>query len=379
MNYKNWAEETMERILSKLEKTAEEIGPRFPHMSEGKEFDEKAPRWWTNGFWPGLLWIAYQQTKNEKYAEMANEIEEKMDVVLDEFDLVDHDAGFMWQLSAGANYLIKNNDKSRRRLLKAASFLAARFNLKGNFIRAWNNKKGWAIIDCSMNLPILYWASNELDDPRFRYIAEAHAETVIKYFIRDDGSVNHIVSFDPYTGEFIESVGGQGNAPDSAWSRGTAWALYGMALAYRQLKDEKYLAAAKRVANFFITNLPEDLVAHWDFRVEKECDTPRDASATACAACGLLELAEQIGGAEGENYREKAYHILRSLTDNYSNLDNDSDQAILTHCTISKPVNRGINVGLIYADYFYVEAISRLMGNKEIFWYSERKIVTDEV
>lgn len=378
MDYKKWAEETMARILSKLEKTAPAIGARFPHMSVGKEFDEQAPRWWTNGFWPGLLWIAYQQTNNEKYAEMANEIEEKMDIVLDEFDLVDHDAGFMWLLSSGANYMIKGNNRSRQRLLKAASFLASRFNMKGNFIRAWNNKKGWAIIDCTMNLPILYWASNELDDPRFKYIAEAHAETVIKHFIRDDGSVNHIVSFDPFTGEFIESIGGQGNAPNSAWSRGTAWALYGMALAYRHLKDEKYLNAGKRVANFFIANLPEDLVAHWDFRVKREMDTPRDASATACAVCGLLELSEHIGGAEGENYKEKAYLILRSLTDNYSNLDNDFDQAILTHSTVSKPSNRGINVGLIYADYFYTEAISRLMGNRDVFWYSTKKTVLDE-
>jgi len=379
MNYKDWATETMKRILSKLEKTAPAIGARFPHMSEGKEFDEQAPRWWTNGFWPGLLWIAYQQTQNEMYADMANEIEEKMDVVLDEFDLVDHDAGFMWLLSAGANYMLKKNDKSRRRLLKAASFLASRYNMKGNYIRAWNNVKGYAIIDCTMNLPLLYWASNEIDDPRFRYIAEAHAETVLKHFIREDGSVNHIVEFDPYEGGVVCVRGGQGNAPDSAWSRGAAWALYGTALAYRHLKDEKYLNACKKVANFFIANLPDDMVAHWDFRVDREEDTPRDASATACAVCGMLELADHIGGPEGENYRDKAYQILRSLTDKYSNLDNDADQAILTHSTVSKPANKGINVGLIYADYFYTEAISRLMGNKDLFWYSESKRVEDSV
>lgn len=379
MSYKIWAEETMERILSRLEKTAPQIGARFPHLSEGKEFDEKEPRWWTNGFWPGLLWLAYQQTGNEMFADIANKTEEKMDIVLDEFDLVDHDAGFMWLLSSGANYKFFKNAKSRQRLLKAASFLSARYNLKGSFIRAWNNVKGYAIIDCMMNLPLLYWASNEIDDPRFKYIAEAHANTALKYFIREDGSVNHIVEFDPYSGEFLCVRGGQGAAPDSAWSRGAAWALYGMALAYRHLKDEKYLDASKKVANFFITNLPDDLVAHWDFRVERNSDTPRDASATACAACGLLELAEHIGGVEGDNYKEKAYRILRSLTDNYSNLDNDTDQAILTHSTVSKPSNIGVNVGLIYADYFYVEAISRLMGNKDIFWYSEAKKEEGEV
>lgn len=367
--YKKWAEETMSRVLNKLEKTAPVIGARFPHITEGGEFDEAGVSWWTNGFWPGILWLAYQQTKNEKYANIAKEIEEKLDFVLDEFDRVDHDAGFIWLLSAGANHKFSKDETSRRRILKAASFLASRFNLKGNFIRAWNREKGWAIIDCTMNLPLLYRASAELEDPRFNYIAHAHAETVLKHFVRNDGSVNHIVSFDADTGEFLCSYGGQGAAPDSAWSRGTAWALYGLALAYRHLKDEKLLAGAKRVANFFIANLPEDMVAHWDFRVERNEDTPRDTSATACAVCGLLELSELIGGIEGETYKEKAYQILRSLTDNYSNLDNDEDQAILFGATVHAPMNYGIGVGLIYADYFYMEALSRLMGNKDIFWY----------
>lgn len=373
MSYQKWAEETMMRILSKLEKTAPAIGASFPHMSQNGEFDSETPRWWTNGFWPGILWLAYNLTKNENYAFIAKETEVKMDVVIDEFDQIDHDAGFMWLLSSGANYMINSDEKSRCRLLKAASFLASRFNMQGNFIRAWNNERGWAIIDCTMNLPLLYWASNEINDPRFMYIARAHADTVVKHFIREDGSVNHIVSFDPYTGDCLGALGGQGAAPDSAWSRGASWAVYGMALAYRHLKDEKYLNAAKRTANFFIANLPEDMVAYWDFRVEKTQATPRDTSATACVACGLLELAELVGGVEGENYKEKAYKVLRSLTDNYSNLDNDEQQSLLSGGTVNAVINKGVNVGLIYGDYFYMEAISRLMGNKDIFWYSAPK------
>ena len=370
MNYSGWAKSTMERILSKLEKTAPVIGARFPHVTNGGEFDEKLPHWWTNGFWPGILWLAYMQNKDEKYADIASKIEEKMDVVLDEFDLVDHDAGFIWMLSSGANYMLNGNKKSRTRLLKAASFLSSRFNLKGNFIRAWNTQTGWAIIDCTMNLPLLYWASNELNDPRFKYVAQAHIKTVLKYFVREDGSVNHIVSFDPESGKYIEPVSGQGAAKDSAWARGASWALYGLALAYRCFQDKEILEGCKKVADFFIANLPEDHVAHWDFRVERTPDTPRDTSAAACAACGLLELAEHIGGAEGDTYKEKAYLILRSLTDNYSNLDNDTDQALLFGGTGNFPAGIDINVGLIYGDYFYMEAISRLMGNEKIFWYS---------
>ncbi len=372
--YTQWAEETMEKILAKLEKTAPAIGARFPHATKGGEFDNRIPSWWTNGFWPGILWMAYQETGKEEYKKIAESVEEQMDVVLDEYDLVDHDAGFIWLLSAGANYKLTKNEKSRIRLMKAACFLMSRFNLKGRFIRAWNGDdrltQGLAIIDCSMNLPLLYWASNTDGDGRFRYIAEAHAETVVKRFIREDGSVNHMVVFDPETGEFEKVLGGQGAAPDSAWSRGASWALYGMALAYRHLKDEKYLQACRKVADFFIESLPEDYVAHWDFRVERTSETPRDTSAAACAACGLLELAESLGGEDGAYYKEKAYLILKSLTENYSNFDNDKDQAILFGGTGNKPREVDVNVGLIYGDYYYMEGVSRLKGKKDIYWYS---------
>ena len=371
MNYEIWAQATIERIISKLNTTSDKIGAGFPHKTTGGAFNEEAPSWWTNGFWPGILWLAYIHTKDEKYSQIAMQVEEKLDEVLNDYDLLDHDVGFLWLLSSGADYMITKNKKSRNRLMKAASFLSSRFNLKGNFIRAWNHEKGYAIIDCMMNLPLLYLASRETDDVRFNHIAHAHAKTVLKYFIRPDGSVNHIVSFDNESGEFIEAVGGQGAGANSAWSRGAAWAIYGLALAYKYLGDEEMLMASKTVANFFVTNLPEDLVAHWDFRVERNAQTPRDTSAAACAACGMLELSLHLPKLEATVYREYAYRILKSLTDNYSNLDNDKDQALLHSGTGNAPKNKNINVGLIYGDYFYMEGISRLTGNEKIFWYNE--------
>ena len=366
--YQTWAEETMKRILKKLDTTLPEIGAGFPHACKDMVYDQGQPHWWTNGFWPGMLWMAYQQTKDEKFLTTAQEIEEKMDVVLDEYYNVDHDAGFIWLLSAGADYKITGNEESRRRCMKAAAFLASRFNLKGSFIQAWNQPTGWAIIDCCMNLTLLYWASKAADNPRFRHIAHAHARTVIEYFVRKDGSVNHVLSFDPETGEFIESLNGQAARPDSAWSRGTAWALYGLPLSYRATGDTEILEAAKRVANFYLANLPEDYVAHWDFRVARNADTPRASSAAACGACGLLELSDHVSDFEKPLYRDAAYHILKSLTDHYSNFDNKK-QCILNEATGHFPAGQNINAGLIYGDYFYMEGISRLMGNKDIFWY----------
>lgn len=367
-----WAEQTMQRILKKLEKTAPQIGANFPHASKDGKYNDE-PLSWVSGFWPGILWLAYQETGNKQYAFYAEKIEEKLDEKLDGFDDVDHDAGFIWQLSAGADYRLTGKEASRRRCLKAASFLASRFHLKGNFIQAWNWEPGWAIVDCTMNLALLYWASEEIDNSRFRQIADAHAQTVIDHIVRPDGSTKHIVSFDPETGEYLEALGGQGAAPDSAWSRGTAWALYGMALCYHYTSNPIYLDTAKQVCHFFAANLPEDFVPHWDFRVERKSDTPRDTSAAACAACGMLEIAKHVPDCEKNIYRSLAEKILRSLTDNYSNLDDDTQQEILRGGTSHFPAGAHINTGIIYGDYFYMEAVSRLCGNNNIFWYENIK------
>lgn len=368
MCYKSWANDTMNRIIRKLETTMPQIGASFPHATKDGIYTFEGSQFWTNGFWPGILWMAYQYTKDEKFANVAKEIENKMDEVIDSFELLDHDMGFMWMLTSGANYMMNADEKSKLRLLKVSSHLAGRFNPKGNFIRAWSWAKGQMIIDCMMNLSLLYWAAEETKDPRFAHIAHAHLETTLKYSIRPDSSVNHVLEFDPQTGEFLHSVAGQGAAADSAWSRGASWAVYGLALAYRYFKEDEILIKLKNVANFFIANLAEDHVSHWDFRVERNEDTPRDTSATACAACGLLELAEHLPKEEADVYRAKAYQMLKSLTENYSNLDNNA-QSLLTGATGAYTYNQNVNVGLIYADYFYMEGISRLCGNKDIFWY----------
>ena len=194
--YQAWAEETMKRILNKLEQMHSEIGNKIPHVCRDGKYDDmtESIQWWTNGFWPGLLWLGYQQTGKEEYAKDAADIEKKMDVVLDRFYSVDHDAGFLWLLSAGADFRLTGDEESKLRCIKAASILASRFNLKGRFIQAWNSQPGWAIVDCTMNIPLLYWASCITDNPRYRHIAEAHAETVARHFVRPDGSVNHILS-----------------------------------------------------------------------------------------------------------------------------------------------------------------------------------------
>ena len=321
-----------------------------------------------------MLWQFYSESGDESLKLIAERCEERLDEVLDGYIKLDHDLGFMWILTSVANYKLTGNEVSKIRALKAANYLAARFNLKGQYIRAWNpwregeNNSGVAIIDCCMNTSLLFWASETTGDPRYRHIAEAHMDTVMEHFIRPDGSVYHIVNFNPETGEVVEKLGGQGYAPESAWSRGAAWAIYGLALTYHHTGKLEYLHASQRVAHFFLTRLPEDHVPHWDFRVSGQIGEIRDTSAGTCAASGLLLLADQVSDLESHVYRNGAINILESLYQNYGAWGDPEEEGLILHGTSNYPENRNIDVPLIYGDFFYVEALARLKGNGPFYW-----------
>ncbi|MCM3781805.1 glycoside hydrolase family 88 protein [Neobacillus mesonae] len=371
---KDWAHEAFQQTVQKVLQTSKRIGANFPHASQDGRYVLEDPAWWTAGFWPGMLWLLYEGSGETSFRELADECEEKLDQVLDGYDRLDHDLGFMWTLTSIANYKLTGNVISRRRALKAANYLVGRFNLKGRYIRAWNpwregeDNAGLAIIDCCMNVPLLYWASRETKDPRYAHVANAHMDTVLSHFIRPDGSVRHIVRFDPESGEVAEYIGGQGYDPESAWSRGTAWAVYGLVLAYHHTGNQAYLDASKQAAHFFISQLPEDSVPHWDFRAPENTKHLRDSSAGACAACGLLMLSNVVNEYEQHTYAQAGEKILKSLHEQYSTLDNEQEEGLLLHGTSHYPEQRNVDVPLIYGDYFFVEGLSRLKGGQTIFW-----------
>lgn len=363
-------EQIWQKIIKKLEVTSKEIGAEFPHASKEGKYDNQNIFWWTNGFWSGILWLAYRETKNEAYRKIAEECELKLDKALEEYSGLHHDVGFMWIPTAIANYKITGNEVSKRRALHAANLLAGRFNIKGNFIRAWNKENyGWAIIDCMMNIPLLYWAAEQSQDSRYRHIAMAHADMALEQFIRPDGSVNHIVCFDKDTGEFMEVKGGQGYSPTSAWSRGASWAIYGMALSYKYTREVRYLDAAKKVAHFFIANLPENGVPACDFRAPVDAPITTDTSAGACAASGMLEIAKYVPDCEKGLYIRHAKKMLNGIYENYGEFDNNHQEFIGGGRISYNTVEENINIGLIYGDYFFVEAIARLNNPEmELFW-----------
>ncbi|AYA75947.1 glycosyl hydrolase [Bacillus sp. Y1] len=368
-----WVNTAWEQIVKKIERTSLRIGANFPHASKDGQYDLAVPYWWTAGFWPGILWQVYRDTQNIKLMNLAEECEQKLDAVQQNYYQLDHDMGFMWTLTSVAHYKLTGNEDSKRRALLAANLLMGRFNVNGNFIRAWNpwtegeDNSGVAIIDCLMNLPLLYWASEETGDPRFKSMAKKHADTVLEHFIRSDGAVHHIVRFDSETGERIEALGGQGYAPFSAWSRGAAWAIYGMTLSYRYTKEANYLEAAKRVAHFFLSHLPDDRVPAWDFRLPHDVESPKDSSAGAIAACGLLLLAEKVSATEAATYQKAGENILESLYKNYGDWDG-AEEGLILHGTSHFPEVKYTDNPLIYGDYYFVEGIARLKGYRELFW-----------
>ena len=360
------------KTLQKVKKTASRVQDVIPYETKNGVYDnmDHDIHWWTNGFWGGLLWLAWQQTGDQDLARWAQGTEKKLDAALAEYDRLDHDVGFLWHLTAVADYKATGNEQSARRGYTAAGALASRFNPAGPFIRAWNapEKTGWAIIDCMMNLPLLYWAADYAKDPRFSNIAQAHAQTVMHTFIRDDGSVKHICSFDPLTGAYIENFGGQGYGVDSSWSRGTAWALYGFTLSAAYTGRKDFLATAQRVANFFISHLPEDQVPFADFIAPADTNIHKDSSAAACAASGLVLLSTLVAPEEADCYRTAAERIVRSLYENYTDWEHD-EALIQKGCAayFSDHAPDQLETSLIYGDYFFLEALIRLCGGHGLF------------
>ncbi|MHA6484772.1 glycoside hydrolase family 88 protein [Paenibacillus sp. strain BS8-2] len=364
----NDKQKIMLRITDKVEAMIGQIGSKSPHVAnEDGIYDDMRHSWWTSGFWPGLLWLMHDVTGKESFKDAAWNWDAQLELCFKELPIgLHHDVGFQFLPTAVFKYERTGDQEGLRIGLAAAQYLAGRFNVEGGFIRAWNVEQavGWAIVDCMMNIPLLFWASRTTGDPRFKHIAIRHADTFLKHAIREDGSVCHILSFDAETGEFIEALGGQGLSSTSSWSRGNAWALYGLSIAYRCTGEERYLMAAKRVAHYFIASLPDDHVPHWDFRVDNIEQEPRDTSAGAIAASGLLELADLVPAVEQRIYAAAAERILYALSENYANWDIPEREAILREGTGHKPANVNVNVSLIYGDYYFAEAFAKLNGWK---------------
>ncbi len=372
----NNIDEVIAKVAAKLRRTVPEAAKNHnvPYASKDGKWIESpwnlGNSWWTAGFWPGLMWLMNALSPD---AVFHNEALRTTELMTEEFRVyrhLNHDVGFMYLLSCGAKHKIDGDEQAKWDTLHAASLLMGRFNPtstpRAGFIKSWDGREqlGYAIIDCMMNLPLLYRATRETGDPRFAAVARIHADTAAKHFVREDGSCRHIVEFDPETGAFVKEHGGQGYAEGSSWSRGQAWALYGFTLLAMNTGEARDLATAEKIAQYFAANIREDGLTDCDFR-QPEDVYRLDNIAGACACCGFLELAKLTGNAE---YQEAAEKLLDGLIDHCVDFG-DQYCGLLTHCTAAyHDDNVGTHTNITYGDYFFVEALCKVKGVDPMLW-----------
>ncbi|WP_346237464.1 glycoside hydrolase family 88 protein [Niabella insulamsoli] len=348
---------------------------------------------WTPGFFPGSLWYGYEFNKDEKLKATATSWTEQLEP-LQTFTR-HHDLGFMMYCSYGNAYRLTGNESYKKILINSANALSTRFNAKTGCIKSWNSFKSWhgdktyyfpVIIDNMMNLEMLFFASKVSGDPRFKNIAVKHAETTMKNHFRPDYSSYHVVCYDSVSGKVEAREAAQGFADNSTWARGQAWAVYGFTMTYRETKDPRFLKTAKGLANYFINNksTPADHIPIWDFNAWQKGYQPgknsnaskvpvlyRDASAAAITASALLELSTYVPGAEASRYKQAAVDILHSLgSPAYRAPHGSNGDFILEHSVGSIPHNGEIDVPLVYADYYFIEALLRyqkILDGKKLF------------
>lgn len=372
---KEWIDATWAKVDEKLSRVAVKSREKLPYTTKDGVHDDKkgnAVTWWTNGFWGGMMWLMYEATGNEEYRKTAERSEELLDAALRQVKQLHHDVGFMWHLTSGANYRLTGNEASLTRNFFAATSLFSRYNISGDYIRAWNgNMAGYSIIDCLMNLPLLYWASEEIGDDRFKKIAMRHMEMAMRDHIRPDGSVNHIVDHEVDKVGVARILGGQGYNETSCWSRGLAWAVYGSVISYIHAGKPEYLEAAKKTADYFIEQVKKtNYLPLVDFCAPAE-PVYYDSTAGVCTACGLLEISKYVSEEESKYYTEAAINILKACDEHFCNYEENEDALVLMG-TERYPHNenemRGLHIPIIYGDFFFVEALCKLKGREFFIW-----------
>lgn len=336
---------------------------------------------WTSGFFPGSLWYAYEATHDSLLKNNAIVWTEKLESL--QHFTEHHDLGFMLYCSYGNAYRLTGNEYYKKILVQAAKSLSTRFSAKTGCIKSWNAFGSWdgkgkyyypVIIDNMMNLELLFFGSKVTGDPRYKNIAVTHALNVMKNQIRPDYSCYHVVCYDSLTGKVLSKETAQGYANNSTWSRGQAWGIYGFTMTYRETKDKRFLVTAQKMADYYLDNkeLPADKVAYWDFYANNAGylpgvrshakETPakyRDASAAAITASALLELSTYLGN-QGEKYKEGGIAILHALSSPaYKAAATGNGDFILKHSVGSIAHGVEIDVPLVYADYYFLEALNR--------------------
>ena len=333
---------------------------RYPfHTVSNVKWSTVEPRSWIAGFLPGSLWYEYQRTGSSSWRNAA--VARQKPLEYNKNVTTNHDIGFILLNSYRNGHRLTNDRGYRDVLVTGASSLATRYNSKIGMVRTRNTAKDfWVYNDTMMNIELLYWGARNGGDPAWRTMATRHARRTITDFLRPDGSTYHYVAYSESTGKVIEKGQGQGYAKESTWSRGQAWTIYGLAMAYRETADAKLLAGAHRASDYWRDHVPADHVPYWDFDAPGIPNEPRDSSAAAIAAAAFVELGTlDPDPARRIEYLQMARDTLESLTSPAYLSTDPTFPAVLMHGTYAETINSSDH-GLSWGDYYLAEAIARL-------------------
>jgi rhamnogalacturonyl hydrolase YesR len=320
---------------------------------------------WTEGFFPGSCWYLYEITKDKKWKVAAEKFQAQFEE--HKYFTTYHDLGFVFNSSFGNGYRLTNNEVFKQVMITAGDSLITRFNPNVGCIKSWDVDKGWqstrnwkfpVIIDNMLNLELLFELTELTGNKKYKEVAIKHANTTMANHFRDDLSSYHVVDYDPETGEVRSKQTAQGYADESAWARGQAWGIYGYTVCYRYTKDAKYLKQAEDIAKYIIEykDTPADGIPYWDNNAPNIPNEPRDVSAATVTLSSLIELDSYTK----ENYRPVIDKILSSLASKeYTAKIGENKNFVLKHSVGSIPHNAEIDVPLNYADYYYIEALTR--------------------
>lgn len=356
---------TLDELSRRGEGTDYTMMPRNIPDSTSHWYCSKATKEeWCAGFWPGILWYDYEYTKDPVIKAEAERFTDALESISHITPAYDHDLGFLMFCSYGNGYRLTHNEAYRKVILRSADALAELFNPKAGTILSWPRNVEMlgghnTIMDNMINLEMLFWASKNGGDKNLYDIAVSHADTTMKYHFRPDYTSYHVAVYDTLTGHFIKGMTHQGYSDSSMWARGQAWAIYGYTVVYRETQDPKYLDFVQQVADVYLKRLPDDYIPYWDFDDPAIPYAPRDASAACVVASALLELSGYVSPEKGSTYREAALRMLESLSsDKYQ--CGKQKPAFLLHSTGHYPNGSEIDASIIYADYYYIEALLRL-------------------
>ena len=375
---------TREFVRSQLDFCREKIDallPRFPDCfpapnTEGLVYPAQHENTdWTTSFFAGMLWLLYEHTGEEKYlSTLDRHLESFYERVEKPGNVDTHDLGFLYSLSCYPAAALRGSARARDCFLKAADYLMARYFPKAGIIQAWGdlndpNNRGRMIIDCLLNLPLLYQASRLTGQKDYCCAAYSHAKQAQKYLIRPDDSTFHTFYMDVNTGEPRFGRTAQGYSDSSCWARGQAWGVYGFALSFHHTGDRSFLDTSCRLLDYFLSHLPEDGVCYWDLYFT-EGDEPRDSSAAAILCCGILELLRHLPLTHPRRaeYEAALHRMTASLARDYTTKDLPQADGLLLHGVYAKPDGKGIDESMIWGDYYYMEALFRLLYGTCSYW-----------